>query len=94
MTTSTGFMIYTTTVFDENKKDVLYSGQLEAPSLPNAMEAFIESVEKTPPDNIIGSWIPDHGLPTRLVRVETNGLGLEKEVSIGIRLIDTSQQES
>ena len=87
--TNNGVLVYTTTVFDNDKKNVLYSGQLESNSLSNAMEVFSTSVEKTPPDNIIGGWVPEDGLPKLTIQVETGGLGLRKEVTIGIGLVDS-----
>ena len=89
MAKNLGYLVYATTIFAENKKDILYSGQLESNSLQNAMDVFASNVSNTAPDSIVAGWVPEDGLPVLTIQVETGGIGLQREVAVGEGLVDT-----
>ena len=87
-----GYMVYASTIFAENKKDVLYSGQVESDSIVNALAMFASSCQQTKPDSLISDWKPEDGLPVLTVQIQSGSVALRREVAIGGALIGNEDQ--
>lgn len=88
MADSHGYMVFAATVFAENNRDILFSGSVESDSIGNALIQFEENCERTQPGSIIAGWADGTNLPVRRIQVELSGVALQKDATIGKRIVE------